>query len=87
MFFVHLIEIDATVVGIVAQEGKAYRFYAVKSFFRQLEGRVFDNAESARIAALELSPLYLRPSSALIRVERFDDGIPRQWPTLVFDNA
>jgi hypothetical protein len=66
MFFVHLIEIDSTVVGIVAQEGKAYRFYAVKSFFRQLEDRVFDNAESARIAALELSPLYLRPSSALI---------------------
>jgi hypothetical protein len=66
MFFVHLIEIDSTVVGIVAQEGKAYRFYAVKSFFRQLEDRVFDNAESARIAALELSPLYLRPSSGLI---------------------
>lgn len=65
MFFVHLIEIDATVVGIVAQEGKAYRFYAVKSFFRQLEDRVFDNPESARIAALALSPLRHKPRREL----------------------
>lgn len=87
MFFVHLIVIDATVVGVIAQEDKAYRFHAVKSFFRRLEDRVFDGPESARIAALELSPLNPRPSSTLIKVGRFKDGIQRHWPTLVFDNV
>jgi hypothetical protein len=49
----------------VVQEGKAYRFYAVKPFFRQLEDRVFDNPESARIAALALSPLRHKPGREL----------------------
>jgi hypothetical protein len=85
MFFVHLIEIDATVVGIVAQEGKAYRFYAVKSFFRQLEDRVFDNTESARIAALALSPLRHKTRPMLLKAGSFKEAIPSA--NLVFDNV
>jgi hypothetical protein len=53
-FRAHLVEIGPHVVGVVTQEDGGFRFCAFKRSFRALEDRRFDNADSARSAALGL---------------------------------
>jgi hypothetical protein len=53
-FHAFLVEIGPHAVGVVTQEDDGFRFCAFKNKFRALEDRLFDDAESARTAALEL---------------------------------
>ncbi|MBY6240814.1 hypothetical protein [Methylosinus sp. Sm6] len=50
----YIIELGEDAVGLVTREDDGYRFYAAKRSFRVLEGRVFDSAETARDAAVDL---------------------------------
>ena len=65
MFHAYLVEIGAQAVGVVAKESNGYRFFAVKNSFRALDDRLFDSAEKARSAALELNRDADPPPSAL----------------------
>jgi len=53
-FHAYLVEIEAHAVGVIAKERDGYRFFAIKNSFRALEDRLFDSADTARSAALEL---------------------------------
>ncbi|ATQ68329.1 MULTISPECIES: hypothetical protein [Methylosinus] len=50
----YILELGVEPVGLVTREDDGYRFYAAKRSFRALEGRVFDSAENARDAAVDL---------------------------------
>ncbi len=54
MFHAYLVEVGQQAVGVVTREAEGYRFFAVKNSFCALEGQIFDSAEKARSAALDL---------------------------------
>lgn len=65
MFHAYIVEIGPQAVGLVTQEPEGYRFFAVKNSFRALENQIFESAEKAQSAALELHREADPPLSAL----------------------
>jgi hypothetical protein len=65
MFHAYLVEVGPQAVGVVTQESDGYRFFAMKNSFRALEDQIFDSAEKARKAALDLHRDADTPLSAL----------------------
>ncbi|MGA8172036.1 MAG: hypothetical protein WB816_14545 [Methylocystis sp.] len=65
MFHAYLVEVGQQAVGVVTRESEGYRFFAVKHSFRALEEEIFDSAEKARSAALDLHREADPPPSAL----------------------
>ena len=59
----YVVEVDGQTVGIVARDGKAYRFHAAVHRFNVLDGRRFRSPQEAERAALSLrgSPPGRRP--------------------------
>ena len=54
MLHAYLVEVGPRAVGVVTREVDGYRFFAIKNSFRALEEQVFDSAEKARSAAVDL---------------------------------
>ncbi len=54
MMHAYLVEVGPRAVGVVTREADGYRFFAIKNSFRALEDQVFESAEKARSAALDL---------------------------------
>ena len=54
MMHAYLVEVGPRAVGVVTREAEGYRFFAIKNSFRALEDQVFESAEKARSAALDL---------------------------------
>jgi hypothetical protein len=54
MLRAYLIEVGPRAVGVVTREADGYRFFAIKNSFRALEDQIFESAEEARSAALDL---------------------------------
>jgi len=50
----YIIEIDDRTAGIVAKDGRAYRFFSSERIFDGLEGREFRSARDAERAARAL---------------------------------
>jgi hypothetical protein len=65
MLHAYLVEVGPQAVGVVTREADGYRFFAIKNSFRALEEQIFDSAEKARSAALELYREVDPPLSAL----------------------
>lgn len=49
-----IIEVEDTVAGIIARDGRDYRFYASDHRFSQMEAAVFSSAMRAQAAAKAL---------------------------------
>jgi len=64
-FQAYLVEIGPQAVGVVANDELGYRFFAIKNSFRALEDRIFETADKARSAALDLHRDADPPLSAL----------------------
>ncbi len=54
MMHAYLVEVGPRAVGVVTREADGYRFFAIKNSFRAPEDQVFESAEKARSAALDL---------------------------------
>jgi hypothetical protein len=54
MMHAYLVEVGPRAVGVVTRESDGYRFFAIKNSFRALEDQIFESAEEARSAALDL---------------------------------
>jgi hypothetical protein len=54
MMYAYLVEVGPRAVGVVTREADGYRFFAIKNSFRALEDQIFESAEKARSAALDL---------------------------------
>jgi hypothetical protein len=54
MMHAYIVEVGPRAVGVVTREADGYRFFAIKNSFRALEDQVFESAEKARSAALDL---------------------------------
>ena len=54
MLHAYLVEVGPRAVGVVTREAEGYRFFAIKNSFRALEDQIFESAEEARSAALDL---------------------------------
>jgi len=54
MLHAYLVEVGPRAVGVVTREAEGYRFFAIKNSFRALEDQIFESAEKARRAALDL---------------------------------
>ncbi len=54
MMHAYLVEVGPRAVGVVTREADGYRFFAIKNSFRALEDQLFESAEKARSAALDL---------------------------------
>ena len=68
-FQAYLVEIGAQAIGVVTKEQDGCRFIAINNLYRALEAQLFDSADTARSAALELyrdadPPLSAPPSLA-----------------------
>ena len=50
----YLVEIGSHVAGVALHESGGYRFVAIKSSFHALDGVIFESADVARSAALDL---------------------------------
>ncbi len=54
MMHAYLVEVGHRAVGVVTRVADGYRFFAIKNSFRALEDQIFESAEKARSAALDL---------------------------------
>jgi len=78
MSHAYVVEIGEEPVGIIAREAKVYRFYASKASFRTLNGQVFDNAQKAHHAALNLHRRASTTRSALTSLSATSPS--NDWP-------
>jgi hypothetical protein len=53
----YIIETSTLTAGIVAAQGRGFRFYASHPAMFALEGQVFDSLKAAQKAAEKLSPM------------------------------
>ena len=53
-FYVHPVEIDQNLIGVVTQSGDGYRFLAFNNAFTDLEDSRFTGADEACSAAIAL---------------------------------
>jgi hypothetical protein len=59
----YIIEIDDHAAGIVAKDGRGYRFFSSERIFDRLEGREFRSVRDAERAARALLRERRRPST------------------------
>jgi len=64
-FHAYLVEIGAHAIGVITREQDGCRFIAINNLYRALENQLFDSADTARSAALELHRDADPPRSAL----------------------